>query len=865
MNSFRSRFLLILAITAIPLIGGTVLAQAPVQTPDQTATPNGQVHALYDAITFSVDIDPNLYTNPFDSADIELVGVFHGPSGRQVVIPGFWMQPYTDTCVEPCRVENLQASGDPIWQVRFSPDEVGDWSYSLQISDDRTTVDTKTGAFSIEASARPGFIHVSANKRYFQYDAGQSYFPIGHNLNWSWDDGGGLVAYRRWLEALSASGGNYARLLIDDPFFIGLEWNSAAGNYTASQKEAARFDEILDMAAEYGVSLQIIVLWHQALTTYQGIPVVAPENPSRPDTSADWDDYGYNVRRGGVLSGAGIFFSSAQARQLFQRRLRYIAARWGYSPQIFAWEMIDEIDHTTNYNAQTAAAWLQTMAGYLRQVDQNRHLITAGSRDFDTTILDSPVLDFTQAWFFQRRPFETVADQVVGSVSAIRQNLDAAEVPVLLNAFSLNPWFEPTREDVEGISVQTTLWASAFSGAGGGAMSAFGETYVVPLDLQRYYPPLAAFASVVNWAKLDLQPADAALLSDDDSLYQPMRIDGFLQRYGVDDAEPVTHLITSDGVVPDVSTVPGYLYGRLYNTQWHQAQQYRVTIPHATSLEARVRATSTQAGARLVIQVDGETTAELVLDAGAKDVALRVPLSVGEHTITLENQGDDWLQLQSVEIGALSAPVRVLTLRDADAGVALSWLQYRSYTWDRLGEPRPPLLFRYRLDRMPSGRYTVELWNPLTGAVIGQEFTTVGVNGILNFELVPMSDELAVRAVRRSDELPTATQPPTLTAVVPSHTPTAFSIETNTPLPTATSTDTPRPSATASSTPTDTATVTPTFTDTATTTSTATSSPTRTPTRRPTRTAVPTATPTDSSTSALTATTSSTPTTTPYR
>ena len=579
------------------------------------------------------------------------------------------------------------------------------------------------------------------------------------------------------------------------------------------------------------------------MINFQGLPVVPPENPARPDTSADWDNYGYNVLNGGPLSGPGVFFSSAQAQDLFRRRLRYIAARWGYSPQIFAWELIDEIDHTTNYNATTAAAWLQTMGGYLRQVDQNRHLITAGSRDFDPAIVDSPVLDLTQARFFQRRPFETVADQVVGAVNAIRQNLETANVPTLLTAFSLNPWFESTADDPTGVSLQTTLWASAFSGAGGGAMSAFGETYVVPQALQHYYPPLAAFASVVDWAQLDLKPADAALLADDGSLYQPLRIDNFVRHYGEPDTDSATHLITSDGVVPDVSAVSSYLYGQLYNKAWHQPQQYRVAISHATYFEARVRSTSTQAGARLVIQVDGKVAAELVLDASAKDVALRVPLSIGEHTITLDNQGDDWLQLDSLGIGAFSAPVRILTLRDAEAGVALSWLQYRSYTWDRLDEPRPPLLFRYRLDGLPVGRYAVELWSPLTGAVIGQELTTVGADGTLSIDLVPLSDELALRAVRQTDALPTATPIPSVTPL-PSSTPTVFSIETNTPLPTST------PTATATPTPTSTDTLTPTVTDTSSPTRTATATLThtatftRTATSTPTDTATPTFTPT---------------------
>ena len=786
------------------ILGRVVLAQA-------------HGNPLYAPMTFPIDIDPTLYKNPFDSKDIELVGVFESPSGKQVVIPGFWMQPYSDQCVQPCKVDDLQPSGSATWQVRFAPDEVGHWSYNLQVRDDGTTVKIQNGDFDVIPSDHPGFIGVSLNQRYFQYDNGQSYFPIGHNLLSSWDAGGGLVTYRKWLQELSAAGGNYARLLIDDPWFIGLEWNGAAGDYRNSQHEAARLDAIIDMAAQYGISLQLVLLWHQALINYPGAPVVIPSNPPHPDMTADWDNYGYNVLNGGFMNGPALFFSDDQAKVLFRQRLRYIAARWGDSPQVFAWEIIDEIDHTTNYDSSVANTWLSEMGGYLRQIDQGRHLITAGSRAYDATIESNPALNFTQARFYQRRPFETVADQVVGALNPIRQNLQLIHLPTLLTEFSLNPWFQPTSDDPDGVSVQTTLWASAFSGAGGGAMSAYGDTYISPLGLQRYYPPLAAFAAAVDWAHLNLQPAEAALLNDNDSLYQPLRISNFSRRTGQAETSSVTHVITTDGVVPDVSSVPSYLYGVVANHNLHRTQKYHVTIAYATTLEARIRGTSMQAGARLVISVDGKPAAELVLDSGSKNVALRVPLAVGEHDITLENLGDDWLELDYLEIAQFVSPVRTLTLRDSGAGVALSWLQNRDYTWDRLTVARTKLLFTYRIDQMPAGRYTVEIWDPLSGGVIGSEVTTVGDDGILAVDLVPMDTELALRIVRQPDtgteevgvtenatenaaenvtEVPSETLPPRLTpTITPSVT--LFTIVTNTPAPTATATNTLTPSATA--------------------------------------------------------------------
>lgn len=843
----------ILTLLVLLVIGRLVLAQT-------AASEN----PLYASITFPIEIDKSLYTNPFDADDIELVGVFQSPSGRQVIIPGFWMQPYTDVCQQPCRVEMLQPSGDPTWQVRFAPDEAGTWAYNLQVRDDGTTIRVEDGEFEVIPSERPGYIGVSDNERYFQYSSGQSYFPIGHNLLWSWNAGGGLVAYEKWLRELSEAGGNYARLLIDDPWFIGLEWSNPAGDYRAAQDDAARLDTIIAMAADYGVSLQLVLLWHQALTTYQGLPVVVPNNPPRPDTSADWDNYGYNVRNGGMLTSPGAFFADERAQALFRQRLRYIAGRWGASSQVFAWEIIDEIDRTTNYNPPVASAWLQAMASYMREVDQNRHLITAGSRDNDPLIVDNPALSFTQARFFQRRPFETTSDQVVGALEPIRRNLSAVDAPTLLTEFSLNPWLEPTSDDADGISVQTTLWAAAFSGAGGGAMSAYGETYVAPRGLQRYYPALASFAATVNWANLDLQPAEAALVSADETIYKPLRISNFLRRRseGEDPMQP--RLITADGALPDVSTVTSYLFGRVYSRDRHLTQTYQVVAPYDTYFEARIRATSLQAGARLAIRVDGKPAAELVLDPGANDVALRVPLSIGSHEVTLENVGDDWLELDYIEIGHLVAPVRMLTLRDTTAGVALSWLQNRDYTWDRITNERTPLLFTYRVDQMPPGKYAVDIWDPLTGAVVGSELTSVRNDGVLSVDLVPMSEELAVRAERQPDKppptaTPTDTPSPTTTHT-PTDTPTHLSIATNTALPTLPPTDTAVPP-TATNTPVDTET--PMSTATPADTNTPTPSAIFTPTSSSTPMATSTPTLTHSATSRSTQQNTITPTVTP--
>jgi hypothetical protein len=736
---------------------------------------------LYGPMIFPVSIDPTVYVNPFDINDVELLGVFQSPFGRQLVIPGLWMQPYRDVCEMPCAIEDLQPDGDPIWQVRFTPQEVGDWSYSLQVRDNGSLISTQEGQFEVMQSNRLGFIRVAPNRRYFQYQNGAPYFPIGHNLKWSWEGSGRLRAYQQWLRDLSASGGNFARLFIDVPWFISLEWNGPAGDYRYAQGAAAMLDAVLVTAEEVRVELQLVLLWHQALNTYSSAPVVIPDTFPRPDISADWDNNPYNILNGGPLSGPGVFFTNETAAQLFQRRLRYIVARWGYSPQVFAWEIIDEIDDTINYEPSSADAWVQDMASFLRQIDQHGHLITAGSRDSNPTLMANPLLDFTTGRFYQRRPIETVSDQIVGVLDVVRRNLDANNVPTQLTTFSLNPWFEPTADDPDGAHVQTTLWATALSGAGGGAASDWWDTYVIPQNLQRYYMPLALFASGINWSALDLQPAEAALLSGDGG-YTPVRVSEFDRRLGTPIGVVVTHTITPDGVVPPVSNVPAFLYGQVYSSQLSQAQLYRIAAPVDTYLEVRVRRVSSQAGSRLVVTVDDQNLAEIELARDSRDATVRVPLTAGDHYVVLDNFGDDWLELEYLEVGHLVAPARSLTLRDSTAGVALAWIQHRDYTWENVAEDveRTLIPLQYRLGQMPPGRYDVEIWDPLSGAVLGEEIVRVGDDGVLLVELLPLDSQLAIRAFLQSDD---SMSPPTLTELSP---PTAAATPSETPTPEAT-------------------------------------------------------------------------------
>ncbi|MGH7782728.1 MAG: DUF4038 domain-containing protein [Candidatus Binatia bacterium] len=97
------------------------------------------------------------YANPY--TDVTATATFIRPDGRRRSIPLFW-------------------DGSSTWKVRFSPDMVGDWSWSVASSD--SGVDGTSGSFSCVPSSNHGGIMPMAGYPYhFQYQDGTPYWLFG--------------------------------------------------------------------------------------------------------------------------------------------------------------------------------------------------------------------------------------------------------------------------------------------------------------------------------------------------------------------------------------------------------------------------------------------------------------------------------------------------------------------------------------------------------------------------------------------------------------------------------------------------------------------------------------------------------------
>ncbi len=749
------------------------------------------------------------YTDPTDTSQIAVTVRFTAPDGSPFDLPAFWMQPQQAACDENCANEVITPTGAAAWMLRFRPTQVGEWLYTVEARTPTNNQIVTAGRLRVVPAKQQGTIRLGRNGRYFSTGEGQPFFPVGVNLAWSWSGTGNTRGYITWLDQLAQAGANYARLYVDVPWFIGFGWHSPAGSMAAAQSSAWRLDSVLRAAEERGIALQLVLVWHQGWITYSDPPYNPPATPARATTSADWSINPHNLRRGGAFSTAAAFFATEDGRRLFRDRLRYMVARWSYSSSLFAWELVDQLDRLTPGNSALATEWATAMIAYLREVDPYRHLITLGVRDASNIALVRALNpDFTQVRYYQRLPNEMPEDQTLGTLNLLRPLLAESSTALLLSEFSLSPWFEPAEADPDGIHVRAALWSAALGGASGAANSWWWDTYFFPRNLSALLTPLSNFVRGIPWDTANLQPIGITLSNTPPLSYAPLRVNGYNAQLGSETPPNTVFRLSAEGAAPLLSIASGFLYGTRFNAQLSRPQQYLVTPPIDTTLRINLARSGDRGGARLVVLINGVLAAELALAPNSPPTALVVPLRAGEQLITLDNLGEDYAQIDSLELTDYVPPLRAIALADRGGGIFLGFFQHQDYTWQNRANfgQITPIEATLSARNMPAGAYRAEFWDVFSGDVIGVEdvYVNGSVDGDLRLNLPPIGSMLAVRAVRYAEPSDRRTPTPTYTPTersTPTETPTATFTPSATPTETPTFTPSLPPTATFTPTP----------------------------------------------------------------
>ncbi len=395
-------------------------------------------------------------SNTFDTSLIAIEVQLASPSGMTTTIPAFTYQSFSPDGRVP--------SGPQQWSARFSPTEEGDWTATAILT--TTLVQgihaSSPMSFTVFPAVSRGFVRVNpSNPRYLAFDNKEAFFPIGINLAWGHDEP--LKDFARWFDALQQNGSSVARIWMSSWSF-GIEWKDLGlGRYRLDR--AWLLDQVMQMAEKRGVYIILVLINHGAFNIR-----VNPE----------WVDNPYNAELGGPCKTPDDFADNATARQLFKQRLRYIAARWAYSPNLLAWEWWNEVNFTPFADPNLLRPWLKEMTAYMRTVDPYHHLTSISYSDAnDPRIISMPELDMLQQHLY------SAYDPRISMPKALREmgngTTRSPEKPVLFTEFGYSGSGEqPTRFDNEGIQFHNGLWAATFTGYASAAMYWWWDNYIEP-------------------------------------------------------------------------------------------------------------------------------------------------------------------------------------------------------------------------------------------------------------------------------------------------------------------------------------------------------------------------------------------------
>ena len=334
-----------------------------------SVTPSAAKVKQYDAIFFEVALTGE-WENPYLQEEAALDMIITAPSGKELVLPAFY--------------KDGESGAESTWEARFTPQEKGKYTYHFRYTQDGQVLSESAPAtFKSRRSRLQGILHVRDNWT-LAYDNGKPFRGVGINLCWEsrTEDDSKFFSdlheqhdrfnYDAMLPDFAQNGGNFTRMWICDWNFP-IDRQDGFNNHrytetTEYMNESAceRLDHVLDLCEDLDIKIMLC------------------------------------MGQGNVVADHA-FFTCPEAKTRYRNYLRYIVARWGYSPAVGMWEFFNEIDNVQHnapdgvIPAEEIVAWHDEMSTYLAGLDPFQHIRTTSISHRDLAGLnDLANLDINQ-------------------------------------------------------------------------------------------------------------------------------------------------------------------------------------------------------------------------------------------------------------------------------------------------------------------------------------------------------------------------------------------------------------------------------------------------------------------------------------
>ena len=283
--------------------------------------------------------------------------------------------------------EKFLPYGKTFWEFRYLPRKPGKYSLRLRVKDRKNSIVTRWRDFTVLPSDLPGTVGISSlNPRYLGFADGRQFWPIGLNIHTNIDlrceqvfnlghrPDRGLADYEDYFHAAAAHSINSIEIWMANWSFaiegdVQLNGMHGMGSYNLAQ--AAKLDLLLDLARKNNIYIHLALDNHGKVSSRVDPEWhVNPMNSKIPTAKAN----------GAFLESAGLFWTDATARRFYDRRNRYLAARYGADPAIWGVELWSEGDLTDDFGARykdkKVLQWYDESARKWQTMSSAGHLVS---------------------------------------------------------------------------------------------------------------------------------------------------------------------------------------------------------------------------------------------------------------------------------------------------------------------------------------------------------------------------------------------------------------------------------------------------------------------------------------------------------
>ena len=462
-------------------------------------------------VEFELDVNYDEFLNPFNPDELALEAEFVSPTGKVTNVSGFYYQAYNYATVNGKKTLAGE-SAKPSFRIRFTPREVGNYTYTFNFLAGKALKSTKSGNFTTVAdtTGKKGYIKVEPNnKQTFMFEDGTPYIPIGQNLNWTEpnDLNDAYQYYEDRLNGMGSGNANFARIWLS-PWTFGLydfgkeEKRSAAtmDNFINRMNQSYILDDVFGLLEKNGIYIMLATWQHCMLSGTE------PFDPA-------WGWCPIRDVNGGPLAYEDIidFFGNPEIIKMEKMYARYVVARWGYSQNIMCYELFNEIDNTdasrdamNTTNNNIVNAWQREMAAYFKSIDPYKHLITCSTANFEQyrTVGGRPVATGNDQPLLYVEGFDFINSHMydntfVTRIPEVQKKLhEKYNMPVLFGEIGITPG--PFVKDPDLFSLSQVLWAGMMGSGGGGAINWWWEKVHENNGYYRF-KTVSDFAAMIPW------------------------------------------------------------------------------------------------------------------------------------------------------------------------------------------------------------------------------------------------------------------------------------------------------------------------------------------------------------------------------